>query len=213
MRRYAQILAASLATLGAKEAVADETPRDSYEQAAMVGFASASDYLGTGPLFAFELGGRRQLDDFSVGVALRIQYEQFGSDRIGACSASPPPLAGPCGPDIKAFDFTLDETLLTFEVPLTARLGAASGTMLPYAGVAPGLLYDRADLAATVGQSHSTETSGRLSLHGFAGTQLRVGPGGLFVEWGFRVSPVEHRAEGESTLTSFTGAVGYRLTL
>jgi hypothetical protein len=102
---------------------------------------------------------------------------------------------------------------MTFEVPITARLGSASGTMLPYAGIAPGLLYDRADIAATIGQAYAAETSGRLSLHGFAGTQLRLGPGGVFLEWGFRVSPVEHRAEGDSSLTSFTGSVGYRLTL
>jgi hypothetical protein len=157
----------------------------------MIGLASTGDYLGTAPTFEFEVGGRHQLDDSSFGIALRARYEHY--DTTGAV--------------------TLDESLVTLEVPVTARLGSANGTIFPYLGVAPGLIYDRANVTATIGKSYANETSGRLSLHGFAGTQLRLGPGGIFFEWGFRISPVEHRAEGDSSLTSFVGSVGYRLTL
>jgi hypothetical protein len=198
----------------ANEARAQQRARDSYEEAAMAGFASTSDYLGVGPAVAFELGRRHQLDDFSVGVALRAQYERYSSAGAGACSTAPPSLSGACTRNALSFPYTFDETLVTFELPLTARLGSSSPRELifPYAGIAPGLVYDRSNTAAGSGL-YSIETSARFSVHGFAGTQLRLGPGGVFFEWGFRVAPVEHRAEIDSHLTSFVGSLGYRLTL
>jgi hypothetical protein len=190
---------------------ADERP-DSYEWALMGGFGYLGDYKGTGPTVAFEMGGRHQLDAFSYAIGLRAQYEQYQPSGIGLCSPAPF-LAGACAPAAASFGFTLNETLVTIEVPFTARFGSASGTIFPYLGIAPGLLYERAEIAATNNQASEIETSGRLSIHGFAGTQIRLGPGGVFFEWGFRLSPAEHRAEGDSQFTSFLGSLGYRLSL
>jgi hypothetical protein len=190
-------------------------PGVSYEEALMGGFATTSDYLGVGPVVEFELGGRRQLETFSSAFALRARYERYTTNAIGACYPTPVPLSGPCtSPGVSSYNFELDETLVTFELPLSLRLGSAGGTMLPYVGLAPGLVYDRRDLSSTTGRaSFASEISGRASLHGFAGTQVRIGPGGLFFEWGFRVAPIEHRPEWDSHLTSFLGSLGYRLTL
>jgi hypothetical protein len=196
------------------DARGQQRARDSYEEAAMGGFASTSDYLGVGPAVAFEIGRRHQLDDFSVGVALRARYERYSNSGTGACATAPASLSGACAPSALGFAYSFDETLVTFELPLTARLGSSSPgeIIFPYAGLAPGLVYDRSSTAAGSGL-YSIETSGRFSLHAFAGTQLRLGPGGVFFEWGFRVAPVEHRAELDSHLTSFVGSLGYRLTL
>ncbi len=185
----------------------------------MGGIASASDSLGLGPSASFELGGRSQLEGFSFAFALRARYERFTSNGVATCAA----LALGCAsaPGTSAYALTREETLVTVEVPVTARLGAERGTIFPYLGVAPGLVYDHHALEAAVGAAstgdargaYASETSGRLSMHAFAGTQLHVGPGGFFFEWGIRAAPIEHRPDGDSHLTTFLGSLGYRLTL
>lgn len=186
---------AFFALFGAAEgARAAEPSPYSLEEAALGGFASTSDYLGVAPTVAFEIGGRRQLPAFSVGIGMRGQYEQYSRSGAG---------------------YAFDETLFTVESPITARLGSPVSTILPYVGLAPGALYDRSESAVTTGPRSlaSREVEARFSFHAFVGTQLHVGPGGFFFEWGIRVSPVEHREAGDSHLESFTGAIGYRLTL
>ena len=135
---------------------------------------------------------------------------------MGSCFP-PAPLAGPCvaQPKASSYPYGFEETLFTFELPLSARLGPPDGTILPYVGVAPGLVYDRSDVTADTGSLRFARlgTERRFSIHLLAGTQVRVGRGGFFFEWGFRTSPVERRPEGDSHLTSFEGALGYRLTL
>jgi hypothetical protein len=175
---------------------------DTIEEALMGGFALTGDLVGNGPTAGFEIGYRHQLEDFSVAVALRAQYESYSA-------TSSFPLASHTG----ARGVSLDESVVDFEVPVTGRLGGLNGVVFPYIGIAPGLAYDRMNLAATYGQTYLGETSARMTVHGFVGTQLCIGPGGVFFEWGVRASTTEQRVEGDSHLTGFTASLGYRLTL
>lgn len=174
---------------------------DTVEEALMGGVALTGDPVGNGPTAAFEIGYRHQLDGSSVGLALRAQYEHYSTKSSLAGFGSGPP------------GVSLDESVVDFELPITGRLGGFGGIIFPYVGIAPGIAYDHMSLAATYGQDYLGETSARPTVHGFVGTQLRLGPGGVFFEWGVRASTNEDRAEGESRLTGFTASVGYRLVL
>jgi hypothetical protein len=209
----AKLLVLALLFFATSSARAQEERRDSYEAALMGGFGYLGEYKGTGPAVSLEVGGRHQLDAFSYSIGLRARYEQYQPSGIGLCSPAPFLAGAPCAAGATSFNFTLNETLVTIEVPITVRLGSANGTIFPYLGVAPGLVFDRADIAATSNSASTIETSGRLSIHSYVGTQLRLGPGGVFFEWGLRASPAEHRAEGDSYFTSFLGSLGYRLSL
>ena len=56
------------------------------------------------------------------------------------------------------------------------------------------------------------ETATRFGVQGLLGAQLRLGPGALFVEAGYRYAALQHRATGDAQLSTVTLALGFRVS-
>nr|MBK7069057.1 outer membrane beta-barrel protein [Deltaproteobacteria bacterium] len=96
-------------------------------------------------------------------------------------------------------------------LPLSYRFLRASSAFNAYVGVAPQLVLQRAE--TTAWNLLTTETATRFGVGGFLGAQYRLGPGSLWFEAGYAWSPVKHRVTGDSSISTVTLALGYRIAL
>ena len=88
--------------------------------------------------------------------------------------------------------------------------------VLPYLGVAPGLVVDDVSLQTTLqGRNDMAgDTVPRFSFEGFVGAELRATRDGrFFLEAGYRGSPTESRAWGDSHLSTLLVVVGWTFAL
>jgi hypothetical protein len=130
----------------------------------------------------------------------------------GASNAAAAPEA-PCvsSPPGGAYDYSLSEDVVRVSLPLSYRFLRASSAFNAYVGVAPQLVLQRAE--TTAWNLLTTETATRFGVGGFLGAQYRLGPGSLWLEAGYAWSPVKHRVTGDSSISTVTLALGYRIAL
>lgn len=129
-----------------------------------------------------EIGVLRSLPLGGIALAARVDYEPaFGS--------RPPPASAPA--------------LLQAQLAVLYLFGQAQrATFVPYLGIAPSLL-----VRLVPGQDAVRDAA----LAGFAGMQLRVGPGGFFFEGGYRgVLTESGTAAGLASASSGSVLLGYR---
>jgi hypothetical protein len=178
--------------------------------------------LGVGPDLGVEVGGRIALGPGALAFSLRgawATYARSGTLSMpcapagsGGANASPAPNA-PCvsEPSQGSYDYALTELLIRVSLPLSYRMLPLSGAFNVYVGVAPTLTIQRAETTAFT--QRTVENALRFGVQGFAGAQLRLGPGAAFFEAGYAWSPVAHRATGDTALGAVQLALGYRVAI
>ena len=92
------------------------------------------------------------------------------------------------------------------------RFEGALGSITPYAGVGPGLYLHQA--TAQGFGANTIEKEGTLGFQLLGGAELRLGPGGLFLEAHYHFTKVGFVTTGSVNVGGFLAAgLGYRLRL
>jgi hypothetical protein len=105
------------------------------------------------------------------------------------------------------YSWTLLEETVTIGLPLSYRLFDHM-KIHPYVQVQPQIVLQRAQ--PTTFNLTNTETATRFGILGALGAQYDIGPGGVWLEAGYRWTPVSHLSTGGSTIGVIAIAVGYR---
>ena len=188
----------------------------------VLGLDVSTNALGLGPDLGLELGGRLAVGRGVFAFALRGAWQHYGMTQSattacaptgsGGSNANPAPSA-PCvsTPTSGAYDYTLGEDLVRLSLLLSYRFLPATSAFNAYVGVAPQLALQRAETTAF--NLLTTETATRFGVGGLAGAQYRLGPGSIWFEAGYAWVPVAHRVTGDSSVSTVTLALGYRVSL
>lgn len=182
--------------------------------------SASTSGLGVGPDLGAELGARVALGPGALAFSLRgawVLYTSGGTLSMpctpASSGAAPVAPNAPCvsQPSTGSYDWSITEVLVRVSLPVSYRFLSLAGAFNAYVGVAPTLTVQRAETTAF--NQRTVENAARFGVHGFAGVQLRVGPGAAFFEAGYAWSPVSHRATGDVSLGAVQLAVGYRLAV
>ncbi|MDO9017351.1 MAG: hypothetical protein Q7V43_10605 [Myxococcales bacterium] len=188
----------------------------------VLGLDLSTHALGIGPDLGVEVGGRVAVGSGVFAFALRGTWQRYTMERSAAAPCSPNgsgasnAAAAPEAPCVSsppggAYDYSLSEDVVRVSLPLSYRFLRASSAFNAYVGVAPQLVLQRAE--TTAWNLLTTETATRFGVGGFLGAQYRLGPGSLWLEAGYAWSPVKHRVTGDSSISTVTLAIGYRITI
>jgi len=188
----------------------------------VLGLDIATHALGLGPDLGVEVGGRIAVGSGVFAFALRGTWQRYTMAQSAAAPCSPNGSGGsnaaaapeaPCvsSPSGGAYDYSLSEDVVRVSLPLSYRFLRASSAFNAYVGVAPQLVLQRAE--TTAWNLLTTETATRFGVGGFLGAQYRLGPGALWFEAGYAWSPVKHRVTGDSSISTVTLALGFRIAL
>jgi hypothetical protein len=181
----------------------------------VVGLAIATNPLGVGPDLGLEAGARFHLGPGFFAVHVRAAYERYSTSGTGTLACHRMPADGaptdPClntgGASGSMYSWSLLEEAVTIGLPISYRL-FDHRRIHPYAQVQPQIVLQRAQ--PTAFNLTNTETATRFGILGALGVQYDVGPGGVWLEAGYRWTPVNHLSTGDSTIGVVAIAVGYR---
>lgn len=188
----------------------------------VLGLDIATHALSIGPDLGIELGGRVAVGRGVFAFALRGTWQRYTMAQSAAAPCSPSGSGvsnaaaapeAPCvsSPSGGAYDYSLSEDVVRVSLPLSYRFLPASSAFNAYVGVAPQLVLQRAE--TTAWNLLTTETATRFGVGGLLGAQYRLGPGSLWFEAGYAWSPVKHRVTGDSSISTVTLGLGYRIAL
>jgi hypothetical protein len=108
--------------------------------------------------------------------------------------------------------YTVTEREMAFLLSAVYRFNGAWGPVTPYAGAGPGLYLHRATSEAFGGTV--TESEGTVGFQFLGGAELKLGPGGVFVEAHYHFTRIGFLSTGDVNVGGFlAGSVGYRLHL
>ncbi len=181
----------------------------------VLGLNGATNRLGLGPNVGLEVGVRIHAGPGFFGVHIRGAYERYSANGTGTLPCTRTPANGapqsPCietgGANSSSYTWALLEETVTLGLPLSYRLLDHS-RFHPYIHVQPQLVLQRAQ--STSFSLTTTETAMRFGLLGALGAQFDVGPGGIWLEAGYRWVPVNHITTGNATIGVIAVAIGYR---
>lgn len=137
----------------------------------------------------------------AFSLRARAGYERFTWSSL--CSPAT------CGAGQTHVDLAQDVLALTLAV--TYRLPAL-GRLTPYVSALPTVAFARVQPPAVDAQLRPVNRT-TLGIGGVAGLEAAVGPGGLFLELGYRWLTDESLETGAVSLAGLCGAFGYRLSL
>jgi hypothetical protein len=138
-----------------------------------------------------------------------MAFEYFASEHEGDLPCTG---AGPCVlADAGHFSYELTEQALSFGIPIAYRFLPPDEVGTPYVGVVPTLYLLKA--TSTAYETENTQTGTQFGVAAHIGGQLKVGPGGIFLEAGIQYAGLGHSITGDASLAAFTAALGYRATL
>ncbi len=183
----------------------------SFEVGVVAGLNINTSALGLGPNLGLEFGPRLRLGPGFLAFAIRGTYERYSMDGTGqlACSPAMGPPTSPCiESNMGQYTFSIVEQTVTWGLPISYRL-LRDARVHPYFQVQPQLVLQRAD--TTNYDLVNTETATRFGVLGAVGVQVDLGPGGIWLEAGYRYVALQHRATGQdATLGVIAIALGYR---
>ena len=180
------------------------------EVGAGVGLGWAHAGLGLTPEVALEGGVRLRLPRGALGIHVRGGYQRFSADGTGSLPCTDD--GGPCvASDDGNYSWSLIEHSGRVSLPLSYRLFSEDRPATPYFLAAPGVYF--ADSRITSYENDNRQFSAAFGIYAALGAQIRLGPGGLFVEAGYQWSKLAHRITGDSSLGALRFVVGYRVQL
>ncbi|WP_224248783.1 hypothetical protein [Hyalangium gracile] len=175
---------------------------DSILLAPKVGFFKSTTPLSGAPFFAVEVGYLTPLLDRRLAIVLEGNIHQ--SDVSGTLS----------DPLLTRGDenYRLTEREMALLLSAVYRFEGALGSLTPYAGLGPGLYLHQATAQGFGGTT--VEKEGTLGFQLLGGAELRLGPGGLFLEAHYHFTQVDFLSTGNVNVGGFLAAsLGYRLRL
>lgn len=200
--------AASRPALASKAAVpvakADVAPAyaSGFTLAAKAGFFKSTTPLSGAPYFAGEVGYITPL--LSNRLAVVAEFDYHRPDVSG--SLVDPQIAEGSGA------YTVTEREMAFLLSAVYRFNGAWGPVTPYAGAGPGLYLHRATSEAFGGTV--TEGEGTVGFQFLGGAELKLGPGGAFLEAHYHFTRIGFLSTGDVNVGGFlAGSIGYRLHL
>ena len=176
---------------------------DSILLAPKIGFFKSTTPLGGAPFFALEVGYVTPLLDRRLAFVVEGHYHQPKAS--GTLSDPQLTLGG-------EREYQLTQREIAILLSAVYRFEGALGSITPYAGVGPGLYLHQ---ATTQGFGANTiEKEGTLGFQLLGGAELRLGPGGLFLESHYHFTRVGFITTGSVNVGGFLAAsLGYRLRL
>lgn len=175
---------------------------DSILLAPKVGFFKSTTPLGGAPFFALEAGYITPLLGRRLALVAEVNFHQ-------------PQVSGTLrDPNVTLGDepYRLTEREIAVLLSAVYRFEGALGSMTPYAGAGPGLYLHQATAQAF--GATTVEKEGTLGFQLLGGAELRLGPGGLFLEAHYHFTKVGFVTTGSVNVGGFLAAgLGYRLRL
>ncbi|HYI01389.1 hypothetical protein [Hyalangium sp.] len=179
-----------------------ESEGDSILLAPKVGFFKSTTPLEGAPYFALEAGYVTPLLHRRLAIVLEGSFHQ-------------PKVSGTLrDPQLTLGDdpYSLTEREIAFLLSAVYRFEGALGSITPYAGAGPGLYLHQATTQAF--GATTVEKEGTLGFQLLGGAELRLGPGGLFLEAHYHFTRVGFLTTGQVNVGGFLAAgLGYRLRL
>ncbi|WP_224367768.1 hypothetical protein [Hyalangium versicolor] len=183
-------------------ATAESSEGNSILLAPKLGFFKSTTPLGGAPFFGLEMGYITPLFERRLAIVLE------GNVHLPKVSGtlSDPLLTRGDAP------YQLTEREIAFLLSAVYSFEGALGSITPYAGLGPGIYLHQ---ATTQGFGATTvEKEGTLGFQFLGGAELRLGPGGLFLEAHYHFTQVDFVTTGDVNLGGFLAAsLGYRLRL
>jgi hypothetical protein len=179
-----------------------ESEGDSILLAPKVGFFKSTTPLGGAPFFALEAGYVTPLLERRLAIVAEVNFHQ-------------PKASGTLSdPNLTLGDeeYQLTEREIAILLSAVYRFEGALGSITPYAGVGPGLYLHQATAQAF--GATTVEKEGTVGFQLLGGAELRLGPGGLFLEAHYHFTKVGFLTTGSVNIGGFLAAgLGYRLRL
>jgi hypothetical protein len=188
--------------------------RFAFEFGPVIGLHINLSPYGVGPNLGLEIGGRLAVGPGYFAFGLRGHYERYGASGSNTAPCNPAMGApdDPCiSPPPGTYQWNLTQQTVTIGLPLSFRF-LSNKRVHPYVLAQPQVVLERVD--ATTFDLTNVETATRVGVFGAVGVQLDVGPGGVWLEAGFRWVQLPHRSTGRDAQLSLIGInVGYRFAL
>jgi hypothetical protein len=176
---------------------------DSILLAPKVGFFKSTTPLGGAPFFALEAGYVTPLLGRRLAIVVEGHYHQ--PETSGTLSDPQLTLGG-------EREYRLTQREMALLLSAVYRFEGALGSITPYAGAGPGLYLHQAT-AQGFGAT-TIEKEGSLGFQLLGGAELRLGPGGLFLESHYHFTRVGFVTTGSVNVGGVLAAsLGYRLRL
>lgn len=175
---------------------------DSILLAPKVGFFKSTTPLGGAPFFALEAGYVTPLLDRRLAIVAEVNFHQPKTSG----TLSDPNLT------LGEQEYRLTEREIAILLSAVYRFEGALGSITPYVGAGPGLYLHQATAQAF--GANTVEKEGTLGFQLLGGAELRLGPGGLFLEAHYHFTKVGFLTTGNVNVGGFLAAgLGYRLRL
>ncbi|MBN1203320.1 MAG: hypothetical protein JXB05_00155 [Myxococcaceae bacterium] len=193
----------ALLVLAQAPAPAEPPPEgDSILLAPKIGFFKSTTPLAGAPYLALEAGYVTPL----LGRRLAIVVEgNFHQPKVSGALSDPQLTLG-------EQQYQLTEREIAILLSAVYRFEGALGSITPYAGAGPGLYLHQATAQAF--GANTVEKEGTVGFQLLGGAELRLGPGGLFLEAHYHFTRVGFLTTGKVNVGGLLAAsLGYRLRL
>jgi hypothetical protein len=175
---------------------------DSILLAPKVGFFKSTTPLSGAPFFALEAGYVTPLLEKRLAIVVEANFHQ---PKVSGTLSDPRLTLGDQ-------EYRLTEREIAILLSAVYRFEGALGSITPYAGAGPGLYLHQATAQAF--NATTVEKEGTVGFQLLGGAELRLGPGGLFLEAHYHFTRVGFRTTGSVNIGGFLAAgLGYRLRL
>jgi len=179
-----------------------ESEGDSILLAPKVGFFKSTTPLGGAPFFALEAGYVTPLLERRLAIVAEVNFHQ---PKVSGTLSDPNLTLG-------EQEYRLTEREIAVLLSAVYRFEGALGSVTPYVGAGPGLYLHQATAQAF--GATTVEKEGTLGFQLLGGAELRLGPGGLFLEAHYHFTNVGFVTTGSVNIGGFLAAgLGYRLRL
>jgi nucleoid-associated protein YgaU len=178
--------------------------RNHVEVAVLAGVTLSPITAQAGLAAGIELGGAQWLPKGSLHFALRLGYEYFPVQTALAvpCPMVICPLRNATG----SYTLLLDRHVARLGLPIAYHFPELQRRFQPYLGLVPEVLLDFAQTREGLLQRTG------VAIGGHAGLQIRLGPGGLLLELGYRQVFMRPDARDQAPLHSLLLHSGYRFS-
>ena len=182
------------------------------EVGGLVGVGWAHGGLGITPELALEAGVRIKLPFGSLGIHRRGGYQRYTADGAGSFPCAEEGQEGPCiASNDGDWKWSLVEHNGRISLPISYRILPEERRVTPYILAAPGVFFQKSKVTSY--DLDNTQFSAAFGIYGALGAQIRLGPGGLFIEGGYQWAALKHRITGDADMGAIRFALGYRVAL
>jgi hypothetical protein len=179
-----------------------ESEGDSILLAPKVGFFKSTTPLEGAPYFALEAGYVTPLLHRRLAIVVEGSFHQ---PKVSGTLRDPQLTLGD-------EEYRLTEREIAILLSAVYRFEGALGSITPYAGAGPGLYLHQ--VTAQAFGATTVEKEGTVGFQLLGGAELRLGPGGFFLEAHYHFTQVDFLTTGQVNVGGFLAAgLGYRLRL